>query len=88
MLLEMSVFSTGENMVAPVDIPGADCGDIESASSRKGLVDRGRSGPLLDATGTEGERARLRKGLLEPKLAAVGDDWGSVYSQDVSSQSL
>jgi hypothetical protein len=74
-------------MVAPVDIPGADCGDIGSVSSRKGLVDRGRSG-RLDAAGTEGERARLRNGLLDPKLAAVGEDWGSVDREDVSGQSL
>lgn len=72
----MSVFSTGETMVPFVDKPGADCGDMASVSSRKGFVDRGRSGrggfevPEL----TVGDRARLRKGLLEPRLTPeVGD---------------
>jgi hypothetical protein len=31
-------------MLTPVDMPGADCGDIASASSKKGFVERGRSG--------------------------------------------
>jgi hypothetical protein len=61
--------------MAPEDIPGADWGDKASLSSKKGFVERGRSGRLLEETdpATEGERARLRKGLLEPKLAAVGE---------------
>lgn len=56
-------------------MPGADCGDIASLSSKNGFVERGRSGRLFEETDpvTEGERARLRKGLLEPKLAAVGE---------------
>lgn len=63
-------------MLAPVDKPGADCGDRASVSSRKGLVDRGRSGrELLAADAFEGDKARFRNGLLEPKLAAVGDTW-------------
>lgn len=58
-------------------MPGADCGDNASLSSKKGFVERGRSGRLFEETdpATEGESARLRKGLLEPKLAAVGEGW-------------
>jgi len=75
-LLEILVFSVGETM-APEDIPGADWGDKASLSSKKGFVERGRSGRLFEETDpvTEGERVRLRKGLLEPKLAAVGEGW-------------
>ena len=63
--------------MAPEDIPGADWGDKASLSSKKGFVERGRSGRLFEETDpvTEGERVRLRKGLLEPKLAAVGEGW-------------
>jgi hypothetical protein len=72
----MSCFSTGENIDGPVDIPGADCGDSASASSKNGFVERGRSGRELEVVEpAEGDKARLRKGLLEPKLAAVGDTW-------------
>lgn len=80
MWLEMSVFSVGET-IAPEAIPGADWGDNASLSSRKGFVERGRSGRVFEEETdpvTEGERARLRKGLLEPKLAAVGEAWDSV----------
>jgi hypothetical protein len=65
--------------MAPEDIPGADWGDKASLSSRNGFVECGRSGRLLEETDpvTEGERARLRKGLLEPKLATVGETWCS-----------
>jgi hypothetical protein len=74
--------------VAPVDKPGADCGDSASVSSKNGLVDRGRSGRALVAEpGTvEGERARFRKGLLEPKLAAVGETWLPVPQNCVTGQ--
>lgn len=76
MLLVMSCFSVGENIEGPVDIPGADCGDSVSASSKNGFVERGRSGRVIEAVEPpEGDKARLRKGLLEPKLAAVGDTW-------------
>lgn len=62
-------------MLTPVDMPGADCGDIASVSSKNGFVERGRSGRLFDEIdpATGGERARFRNGLLEPKLAAVGE---------------
>jgi hypothetical protein len=59
--------------LALVDKPGADCGESASVSSRKGLVDRGRSGRALAADALDGDRARFLKGLLEPKLAAVGE---------------
>lgn len=62
-------------MVVPVDKPGADCGESVSLSSRNGLVDRGRSGRALAADALEGDKARFRKGLLDPKLAAVGEIW-------------
>lgn len=62
-------------MVVLVDKPGADCGESASLSSRNGLVDRGRSGRALAAEALEGDRARFRKGLLDPKLAAVGVIW-------------
>jgi hypothetical protein len=69
----MLVFSTGENMVSE-ERPGADCGDKVSVSSRKGFVDLGRSGRVLDvAELTDGDRARLRNGLLDPRLTG---DWG------------
>lgn len=56
--------------MAPV---GADWGDIISVLSKNGFVERGRSGRSgcrLGDTGDvpEGERARLRKGLFEPRL--------------------
>lgn len=73
MLLVMSGFSAGENMVAPVDKPGADCGDRASVSSKKGFVDRGRSGRALVVDALDGDKARFRKGLFEPKLGAVGE---------------
>lgn len=60
-------------MAALVDIPGADCGESASVSSRKGFVDRGRSGRALVIDTLAGERARFLKGLFEPKLAAVGE---------------
>lgn len=63
-------------MVALVDMPGADCGDSASASSKNGFVERGRSGRELEWVElAEGDKARLRKGLLEPKLVAVGETW-------------
>ena len=72
----MSCFSVGENVVAPVEMPGADCGDSASASSKNGFVERGRSGRELEWVElAEGDKARLRKGLLEPKLVAVGETW-------------
>lgn len=75
-LLVTSVFSVGENMAALVVIPGADCGDRASVSSRNGFVDLGRSGrEELVVEPADGDRARFRKGLLEPKLAVVGDSW-------------
>lgn len=56
-------------MVGLVDKPGADCGDSASVSSRKGFVDRGRSGREFEFTELAvGDKARLRKGLLEPRL--------------------
>lgn len=75
-------------MLAPVDKPGADCGDSASVSSKNGLVDRGRSGrALVTEPGTvEGERARFRNGLLEAKLAAVGESWLPVSQNCVTSQ--
>lgn len=74
-------------MLTPVDMPGADCGDIASVSSKKGFVDRGRSGRFDETDpATEGERARFRKGLLEPKLAAVGEAWCSVGRSDALNQ--
>lgn len=73
----MSGLSLGEIMVVPVVMPGADCGDNASESSRNGLVERGRSGRVLAeepvAEPADGDKARFRKGLLEPKLTAVGD---------------
>lgn len=72
-LVVISDFSIGEIIVVPVVILGADCGDRVSESSRNGLVERGRSGRLLPVERVEGERARLRKGLLEPKFVAVGE---------------
>lgn len=88
MLLVISGLSVGENILAPVDKPGADCGDSASVSSKNGLVERGRSGTALVAEpGTvEGERARLRNGLLEAKLAAVGETWLPVSQDCVTSQ--
>lgn len=72
----MSCFSVGEKMVPFVDMPGADCGDSASASSKNGFVERGRSGRELEwVEAAEGDKARLRKGLLEPKLVAVGETW-------------
>lgn len=62
-------------MVAPVDEPGADCGETVSLSSRNGLVDLGRSGRALVAGAVDGDKARFRKGLFDPKLAAVGETW-------------
>lgn len=90
MLLDISFFSIGEIILTPVDMPGADCGDIASVSSKKGFVERGRSGRLFDETdpATEGERARFRKGLLEPKLAAVGEGWWSIARRDALDQPL
>lgn len=74
-------------MLTPVDMPGADCGDIASVSSKKGFVERGRSGRFDETDpATEGERARFRKGLLEPKLAAVGEAWCSVGRRDALNQ--
>lgn len=66
----MSCLSTGETMVDP--ITGADCG--ESVSSSKGFVETRRSDwPLADAKElAEGDRARFRKGLLEPRLTGAG----------------
>jgi len=74
-LLVISGFWADGNMVAPVERPGADCGDSASVSSRKGFVDRGRSGrALVGGEGAfDGDKARFLKGLLEPKLAAVGE---------------
>lgn len=47
--------------------PGADWGEIASESSRKGLVEAGRSD--RGAAGlTAGDRARFLKGLLEARL--------------------
>lgn len=87
MLLVMSCFSVGENIIGPVDIPGADCGDNVSASSKKGFVERGRSGRVPEVVEpAEGDKARLRKGLLEPKLEAVGDTWS--ISQAIESVSF
>lgn len=37
-------------------------------SSKKGLVEVGRSGRLPDVMELDGDKARLRNGLLEPKL--------------------
>ena len=58
---------------------------MPSASSKNGFVERGRSGRLTDEI-DPGERARFRKGLLEPKLAAVGESWYSVSRTDVLDQ--
>jgi hypothetical protein len=81
----MSFFSIGENMEASVDIPGADWGDSASESSKKGFVERGRSGRVLEVVEpAAGDKARLRKGLLEPKLAAVGDTWSNITGDRVS----
>lgn len=68
-LLAVSWFSGG------VDITGAGADwATTSESSRKGLVDVGRSGRARDgAVAEEGDRARFLKGLLEPRLRA---DWG------------
>lgn len=52
---------------------GADCGEMGSVSSRKGFVDFGRSGRPPDGIELEGDRVRVRKGLLEPKL--TGNCW-------------
>ena len=63
-------------MLGPVVMPGADCGERASVSSRKGFVDLGRSGrEELVVEPADGDRARFRNGLLEPKLVAVGDTW-------------
>ena len=51
---------------------GADCGEIGSASSKKGFVDFGRSGRPPEVV-EEGDRVRVRKGLSEPKL--TGNCW-------------
>lgn len=61
-------------MLGPLEMPGADCGESASVSSRNGFVDLGRSGREL-VEPADGDRARFRKGLLEPKLAAVGETW-------------
>ena len=80
--------SVGEIMGVLVFGPGADWGDSASESSKNGLVDRGRSGRALAAEpvaeAVVGDRARFRKGLLEPKLIAVGDAWQSDSGQSVS----
>lgn len=86
MLDDISFFSIGENILALVDTPGVGCRGIPSASSKNGFVERGRSGRLIDEM-DPGERARFRKGLLEPKLAAVGESWYSVGRRDVLNQS-
>lgn len=66
-------------MLAPPAMPGAEYGDRASESSRKGFVERGRSGRVLtDVEPVEGERVRFRKGLLEPKLGPVGDIWSNL----------
>ncbi len=52
---------------------GADCGEMGSVSSRKGFVDFGLSGRTPDGLELEGDRVRVRKGLLEPKL--TGNCW-------------
>jgi hypothetical protein len=87
-LLVISGFSAGENVVAPVDKPGADCGDRASVSSRKGFVDRGRSGRALVEEALDGDRARFLNGLFEPKLAAVGETWSEESQSTRMSRSL
>jgi hypothetical protein len=52
-------------MVPPT---GADCGDKASVSSKKGLVEVGRSGRVPDAMELEGDKARFLKGLFDPRL--------------------
>lgn len=82
-----SGFSVGENMLGPLEMPGADCGESASVSSRNGFVDLGRSGREL-VEPADGDRARFRKGLLEPKLAAVGETWSVRRSFHVSFSSI
>lgn len=53
---------------------GADCGEDGSMSSKKGLVEVGRSGRPPDVMELEGDNARLRNGLLEPKLTGKPGD--------------
>lgn len=79
----MSALSVGEIMVVPEFIPGADWGERASVSSRNGLVDRGRSGRALAAEpepeAFDGDSARFRNGLFEPKVAAVGETPGEIW---------
>lgn len=51
--------------------PGADWGEMASESSRKGLVEVGRSGRGAELTA--GDNARFLKGLLEARLTG---SWG------------
>jgi hypothetical protein len=53
---------------------GADCGDKASKSSRKGLVEVGRSGRPPEAMEFDGERARFLKGLFEPRFMGICGD--------------
>ena len=66
----MSGRSTGENGVTPT---GADWGDKGSVSSKNGLVEVGRSGREPELAELAGDRARFRKGVLEPRLMG---NWG------------
>ncbi|KAL4977701.1 hypothetical protein BDW66DRAFT_32253 [Aspergillus desertorum] len=55
------------------ELLGADWEEIGSVSSRKGFVDFGRSGRPPEVVELEGDRVRVRKGLLEPRF--TGNCW-------------
>ena len=74
--------------MAPV---GADCGENESNSSKKGFVDTGRAGRIsgLARDGEPGESVRFLKGLLDPRLTVNrGDGCRSERDSQQQHQSL